>query len=152
MALANEVERTTACSSLIGFVFQTFELIDHRTASENVELPLVYHGLSPRQRQRRAFETLRRVGLAHRAHAYPPTLSGGEKQRVAVARSVVGEPELILCDEPTGNLDDGSTASVLELLAELNGEGLTIVVATHDPRVASRAHRELAVSDGRILR
>jgi putative ABC transport system ATP-binding protein len=132
----------------IGFVFQGFNLLAQRTASENAGLSLIYQGVPLRQRSLLAEEALGRVGLAHRVNAFPNQLSGGEQQRVAIARALAGRPEVLLCDEPTGNLDVGSAGVVLDLLGELNSAGLAIVLVTHDPTVAARAHRHLTMADG----
>jgi putative ABC transport system ATP-binding protein len=122
----------------IGFVFQAFHLLPHRTALENVQLALVYLRIPRRDRVDLAHQALVRVGLGHRTHAVPSTLSGGERQRVAIARALVGRPSLLLCDEPTGNLDTATAGQVLDLLADLNAAGVTVVVITHDPVVARR--------------
>jgi putative ABC transport system ATP-binding protein len=132
----------------IGFVFQSFHLLPHRTAQENVELALVYRRTPRRERRERAARVLARVGLGHRAHALPTHLSGGERQRVAVARALVGEPSLLLCDEPTGNLDSETAASLLDLLDQLHGDGMTVVVITHDRDVARRGQRVITIRDG----
>ncbi|WP_323183839.1 ABC transporter ATP-binding protein [Streptomyces canus] len=132
----------------IGFVFQAFHLLPHRTALENVQLALVYRRVPRRMRADRARDALQRVGLGHRIHAFPTTLSGGERQRVAIARALVGRPSLLLCDEPTGNLDTATAAQVLDLLEELNAGGVTVVVITHDPEVARRGTRSLRIRDG----
>ncbi|MBQ1050238.1 ABC transporter ATP-binding protein [Micromonospora sp. C51] len=133
---------------LFGFVFQAFHLLAGRSALENVELGMLYGPWPPRDRQRRAARALSRIGLARRAHADPRQLSGGERQRVAIARAVAGGPRVLFCDEPTGNLDSENTANVLELLADLHADGLTLVMVTHDQRVAASGTRWLAVEDG----
>lgn len=135
----------------IGFVFQAFHLVKHLTVRENVELGLTYQGVGRAERRRRATMTLHQVGLGHRLDAFPSELSGGERQRVAVARAVVRRPALLLCDEPTGNLDSVTTAAVLELFDGLHASGLTVVVITHDPVVAQRAGRTVALADGTVL-
>jgi putative ABC transport system ATP-binding protein len=135
----------------IGFVFQSFHLLPHRTAQENVELALVYRRTPRRERRDRAARVLARVGLAHRAHALPTRLSGGERQRVAVARALVGEPSLLLCDEPTGNLDSETATSILDLLDQLHGDGMTVLVITHDKDVARRGQRVITIRDGVLL-
>jgi putative ABC transport system ATP-binding protein len=136
----------------IGFVFQAFHLLSHRTVEENVMLAELYRGGEGRgERYRRAVDALQRVGLGHRIGFAPTRLSGGERQRVAIARAIVGRPSLLLCDEPTGNLDSANTASVLELFDELGSEGLTILIITHDPTVAAHARRRLTMVDG-VLR
>ncbi|MFF7898421.1 MULTISPECIES: ATP-binding cassette domain-containing protein [unclassified Streptomyces] len=132
----------------IGFVFQAFHLLPHRTALENVQLALVYQRVPRKERAARARETLAGVGLGHRVDALPTRLSGGERQRVAIARALAGRPSLLLCDEPTGNLDTSTAAQVLDLLEELNARGVTLVVITHDPAVAARGTRTLRIRDG----
>ena len=134
----------------IGFVFQSFNLLPRLSALENTELPLVYRGVSRRERRRRAGSALERVGLGHRAEHLPSELSGGECQRVAVARSLVNEPSLLLADEPTGNLDTKTGDEILALFRQLHAEGNTIVVVTHDPRIGELAPRRLSLLDGRI--
>jgi len=134
----------------IGFVFQQFNLLPYLSAWRNVELPLVYSGIPTDERRERALAALERVGLADRADHRPGELSGGQQQRVAIARAVVTEPALVLADEPTGNLDSTSTADVLGLLAELNGEGRTIVIITHERDIAAIAERIVSMRDGRI--
>jgi putative ABC transport system ATP-binding protein len=133
---------------IFGFVFQSFHLLPGRTALENVEIGLLYGPYRRRERRRMATEALERMGLGHRMLSDPRQLSGGEKQRVAIARAVAARPQVLFCDEPTGNLDSANTAVVLELLHRLNQHGLTIVVVTHDPLVAERAGRRLRVDDG----
>ncbi len=135
-------------ASLFGFVFQTFHLAPDLDALENVELALMYQGASPVERRRRAEEALVRVGLERRLRARPSILSGGEQQRVAIARATVGSREVLLCDEPTGNLDSRNGAQVLDLFAELHQQGLTLVVVTHDRDVAARGAEVLEVVDG----
>jgi ABC-type lipoprotein export system ATPase subunit len=135
---------------LIGFVFQQFNLLAYLPAWRNVELPLVYSGIESSERRARALLALDKVGLADRADHRPGELSGGQQQRVAVARALVTEPALLLADEPTGNLDSTSTADVLELLEELNGEGRTIVLITHEHDIAARAQRIIEIHDGGI--
>jgi putative ABC transport system ATP-binding protein len=140
--------RTEMRGRLVGFVFQSFHLLRHRTALENVSLPMIYQGVSRSERLGRSAMALERVGLAGRMSALPSTLSGGEAQRVAIARAVAGNPGIVLCDEPTGNLDQGNTEQVMSLLEELNADGLTIVVVSHDETVARRARRVVSVADG----
>ncbi len=132
----------------IGFVFQSFNLLPHRTAAENVALGLGYQGVPWRMREPMAVAALEAVGLGHRATALPGKLSGGERQRVAIARAVAGKPRLLLCDEPTGNLDGVSAEMILGLLDELNTTGLAVIVVTHDHAAAARARRHLLMSDG----
>lgn len=144
----SDAERAAVRNNTLGFVFQTFHLLGYRTTQENVEIPMLYSATAPRQRRQRAAETLHRVGLDHRMDAFPTTLSGGERQRVAVARALVTEPSLLLCDEPTGNLDSSTSTAILDLLDRLNAEGITVVVVTHEPQVADRARRRLHIHDG----
>jgi putative ABC transport system ATP-binding protein len=132
----------------IGFVFQQFNLLPSMTAWQNVELPLSYAGVPRRERKERALEALARVGLAGRVHHRPGELSGGQQQRVAVARALVTEPDLILADEPTGNLDSVSAADVLGLMGDLYAAGRTLVLITHDVEVASAANRVVGIRDG----
>jgi putative ABC transport system ATP-binding protein len=146
----SEGDRTALRARRIGFVFQAFHLLDHRTAMENVALAMLYTGVSTKERQLRAQEALDRVGLSHRREALPRTLSGGEKQRVAIARAIAGRPEILLCDEPTGNLDSASTAAVLELVDELRRDGLTVLIITHDAHVAAHGQRTLHIRDGQV--
>jgi putative ABC transport system ATP-binding protein len=136
---------------LIGFVFQQFNLLAYLSAWRNVELPLVYAGMAPAERRERALAALDQVGLADRADHRPGELSGGQQQRVAVARALVTEPQLILADEPTGNLDSTSTADVLALLDELHDAGRTVVLITHEDDVAARAGRTVHIRDGEVV-
>jgi putative ABC transport system ATP-binding protein len=133
---------------VVGFVFQSFNLIPSLSAWENVAFPMRFAGVSRRERQRRAFELLDRVGLADRRHHKPTELSGGQQQRVAIARSLVNEPRLVLADEPTGNLDTASGQSIMELLAELHRDGRTVLVVTHDPRMAAYTTHQVFLLDG----
>jgi len=135
----------------IGFVFQGFHLLERNTALENVELPMIYAGVAPRERRRRAQAALERVGLATRMHHRPGQLSGGQQQRVAIARSVVNSPLLLLADEPTGALDSATTQEVLELFSELNRQGTTVVIVTHDPNVAAHTKRVITFRDGHVV-
>jgi putative ABC transport system ATP-binding protein len=132
----------------IGFVFQQFNLLAYLPAWRNVELPLVYGGVAPAERQERALAALARVGLAERAEHRPAEMSGGQQQRVAIARALVTEPAVLLADEPTGNLDSTSSADVLALLGELNGEGRTVVLITHERDIAQMASRIVEIRDG----
>jgi putative ABC transport system ATP-binding protein len=134
----------------IGFVFQSFNLIGDLSVQENVELPLGYRGVSAAERRKCAAAALERVGMAHRAKHMPSQLSGGQQQRVAVARAVVGEPSLLLADEPTGNLDSENGAQVMQLLADLHKGGATLCMVTHDPRYAQLAQRTVALLDGQL--
>jgi putative ABC transport system ATP-binding protein len=133
---------------VVGFVFQSFNLIPSLSAWENVAFPMRFAGIARRERQRRAFELLERVGLADRRQHKPTELSGGQQQRVAIARSLVNEPRLVLADEPTGNLDTASGQSIMELLAELHRDGRTVLVVTHDPRMAAYATHQVFLLDG----
>jgi putative ABC transport system ATP-binding protein len=135
----------------VGFVFQNFNLLARTSALDNVEMPLVYAGVSKEERYQRAAAMLQRLGLGDRLHHLPSQLSGGQQQRVAVARALVTRPSLLLADEPTGNLDSATSAEILALLDELNrDEGLTIVLITHEPEVAAHARRQLTMRDGRL--
>ncbi len=135
----------------IGFIFQSFNLIGDLTVLENVELPLSYRGLARAERRRRGAAALERVAMGHRAKHYPSQLSGGQQQRVAVARALVGEPSILLADEPTGNLDSKNGEAVMELLGELHRAGATICMVTHDPRFARHADRAVQLFDGQVV-
>ena len=135
----------------IGFIFQSFNLIGDLTVFDNVELPLTYRGMGKAERKRRVQESLERVGMSHRMRHYPAQLSGGEQQRVAVARALAGRPAMLLADEPTGNLDSKNAEAVMELLRELHREGATIVMVTHDPRYAQHAERAVHLLDGQVV-
>jgi ABC-type lipoprotein export system ATPase subunit len=145
-----ERERSTLRAQRIGFVFQTFNLLAHRSVLDNVMLAEVYRDLPREGRRERAFAALERVGVAHRATFLPTKLSGGEQQRVAIARALMADHSLLLCDEPTGNLDSVNTESVLALFDELAEGGLTLVIVTHDDQVARHAHRQVRMVDGRL--
>jgi putative ABC transport system ATP-binding protein len=134
----------------IGFVFQNFNLLPRTSALENVETPLIYAGVGREERQRRAREALERMGLDERLYHLPNQLSGGQAQRVAIARALVTRPSLLLADEPTGNVDTATSDEIMTLLDNLNREGLTIVLITHEPEVASHAGRQLLLRDGRL--
>ncbi len=149
LASVSDRYRTMLRGSSIGFVFQAFHLLGQRSALENVALTGIYSGKRRRDRLRAAEGALISVGLEHRIHAAPSTMSGGERQRVAIARAICGAPRLLLCDEPTGNLDSVNADGVLKLLEGLRQLGLTIVMITHDASVAQRADRELIILDGR---
>ena len=134
----------------IGFVFQFFHLVPRLTAAQNVELPLILSDVEPAIRRERVHELLRAYGLADRAHHRPNQLSGGQRQRVAIARATVTRPQVILADEPTGNLDRASGHDVVEILEDLNRSGITLLVVTHDPELAARAARQVRMVDGKI--
>jgi putative ABC transport system ATP-binding protein len=134
----------------IGFIFQAFNLLPRLSLAENVQLPLVYQRVPRAERRARALEALARVGLEHRARHRPSHVSGGERQRAAIARALVTRPTLLLGDEPTGNLDSDTGRGILELLTAIHGEGATVVVVTHDASIAERAGRKLRIRDGRI--
>lgn len=146
----SEDERAAVRAQFIGFVFQAFHLMPRRTVLDNVLMPMLYSGVPRAEREGRAERALERVGLGHRKSFFPGTLSGGERQRVAVARAVVSDPRLLLADEPTGSLDQRTSGEVMELFEELNADGLTLVVITHDQSVAERAPRTVRISDGRL--
>lgn len=135
----------------IGFIFQAFHLIPRLSALENVELPLVLAGVSPKERRERAREVLDSVGLLARVDHRPDQLSGGERQRVAIGRAIVMKPEVLLADEPTGNLDSTSGQEVVEIIEQLNREGISLLVVTHDADIGQRARRHLAMHDGKIV-
>lgn len=134
----------------IGFIFQQFFLLPKLSAQKNVELPLIYAGKSPRERKQRAEQFLKKVGLSDRSHHLPSELSGGQKQRVAIARALSNDPAIILADEPTGALDTKTGTQIMDLLTQLNREGKTIVMVTHEPEIADYARRKIVISDGEI--
>jgi putative ABC transport system ATP-binding protein len=144
-------ERARVRNRKIGFIFQSFNLIGDLTVYENVELPLTYQGLSASDRKSKVIAALEKVGMSHRTKHYPSQLSGGQQQRVAVARAVVGDPAVLLADEPTGNLDSKSGEAVMGLLHDLHRQGATICMVTHDPRYARHADRSIHLFDGRIV-
>ena len=151
VAHMKESQRTALRKGKIGFVFQSFNLIDELTVEQNVELPRKYMGIPAAERQAKVVEVLRRVNMSHRISHFPNQLSGGQQQRVAIARAVVCNPNLILADEPTGNLDSKNGKEVMDLLAELNDDGTTIVMVTHSQRDASYAHRIVNMLDGFLV-
>lgn len=151
VARMKEADRTKLRRGRIGFVFQSFNLIDELTVEENIDLQLKYLNLSKAERKQRVLEILRQVNMSHRAKHYPQQLSGGQQQRVAIARAVVGKPRIILADEPTGNLDSKHGKEIMELLAQLNAEGTTIVMVTHSQRDAAYAHRIINLLDGEVV-
>ncbi|HPE18553.1 MAG TPA: ABC transporter ATP-binding protein [Tenuifilaceae bacterium] len=146
-----EKQRTNMRKANIGFVFQSFNLIDELTVYENVELPLLYLNIPSSERKRKVEEVLERMKISHRKKHFPQQLSGGQQQRVAIARAVVANPKLILADEPTGNLDSANGEEVMGLLSQLNNEGTTIVMVTHSPSDAEKAHRIVQLFDGHIV-
>jgi putative ABC transport system ATP-binding protein len=147
----NDDDRSRLRGRMLGFVFQSFHLIERLTIVENAALPLFYQGVSPAERRARAEESLRRVGLGHRLGHFPTQLSGGESQRVAIARALTGDPRVILADEPTGNLDHKTGQEILALLRELHAQGRTIVVITHDEKMAAEMPRRIRIADGAIV-
>ena len=151
VARMKEADRTKLRRGRIGFVFQSFNLIDELTVEENIDLQLKYLNLPKAERKARVLEILRQVNMSHRAKHYPQQLSGGQQQRVAIARAVVGKPRIILADEPTGNLDSKHGKEIMELLAQLNSEGTTIVMVTHSQRDAAYAHRIINLLDGEVV-
>jgi putative ABC transport system ATP-binding protein len=144
-------ERARIRNREIGFIFQAFNLIGDLTVYENVELPLTYRGMPGAERKKRVQEALEKVGMTHRMKHYPSQLSGGQQQRVAVARALVGDPSVLLADEPTGNLDSANGEAVMTLLHDLHRAGSTICMVTHDPRYARHAERQVHLYDGRIV-
>jgi putative ABC transport system ATP-binding protein len=148
---SSERRRAAVRARRIGFVFQSFHLLSHRTAAENVMLAQVYSEVPRRRRLGEAMAALAQVGLERKAYALPTALSGGERQRVAIARALVNRPSLLLCDEPTGNLDTATTQELSDLLARLRQEGATLLVITHNPAVAARAGRRIIIRDGRLI-
>jgi putative ABC transport system ATP-binding protein len=146
----DEKARAAERAHRIGFVFQAFHLLPRRSVLENVLLPMLYNGTPRSERSERAREALHRVGLGHRTNFLPTLLSGGERQRVAIARAVVTRPSLLLADEPTGNLDEATGNEIMELFEQLNTDGLTLVVITHDVTVAARAARSIRITDGHL--
>ena len=151
VARYKEKQRTNLRKGNIGFVFQSFNLIDELTVYENVELPLLYLKVSSADRRKKVGDVLERMKISHRKKHFPQQLSGGQQQRVAIARAVVTRPQLILADEPTGNLDSANGEEVMNLLTELNNEGTTIIMVTHSPSDADKAHRIVQLFDGHIV-
>lgn len=151
VAQLKERDRTKFRKGNIGFVFQSFNLIDELNVFENVELPLKYLNMSASERKQRVTAMLKRMNISHRAQHFPQQLSGGQQQRVAIARAVISNPNLVLADEPTGNLDSKNGKEVMDLLTELNSEGTTIVMVTHSQKDASGAQRTINLFDGRIV-
>jgi putative ABC transport system ATP-binding protein len=151
VAKLREKELTRLRRGSVGFVFQSFNLIDDLNVSENVEVSLLYQGMSGTERRRRVTAALERVGLAHRARHLPSQLSGGQQQRVAIARALVGEPKLILADEPTGNLDTENGNAVMDMLGDINKAGTTVIMVTHSLVHAARAARTVKLLDGQVV-
>ena len=143
-------EQATVRSTRIGFVFQSFHLVPRLSAAENIALPMMLAGIAPAERQRRVARALSDFGLDNRADHKPDQLSGGQRQRVAIARATIMQPALILADEPTGNLDRHTGEDVVNLLEALNGQGVTLIIVTHDPSLGARAGRQLVMEDGRL--
>ena len=146
----SDAELSRLRNRTVGFVFQNFNLLPRETALDNVALPMLYAGVRRKERLQRARETLERVGLGDRLDFKPTQLSGGQKQRVAIARAMVMKPKLLLADEPTGALDTASGEQIMELFRQLNEEGVTIVMITHESEIARHAHRQLLIRDGRL--
>ncbi len=147
----SEPQRDQLRKGRIGFVFQSFNLIDDLTVEENIELPLLYMGIKRDERRKKVAALMERMDIAHRAKHFPRQLSGGQQQRVAIARAVVADPQMILADEPTGNLDSHNGREVMELLSQLHSEGATIVMVTHSQRDASYADRIINLYDGQVV-
>jgi putative ABC transport system ATP-binding protein len=146
----NDAERSRLRNEKIGFIFQSFNLIPELDVFDNVDVPLRYRGFDSAERRKRIERVLEIVGLASRSKHLPSQLSGGQQQRVAIARALAGEPRFLLADEPTGNLDSHMADSVMELLTEINSDGTTIIMVTHEPSLAERAHRNIHVRDGQV--
>jgi putative ABC transport system ATP-binding protein len=151
VAKLSSTDRASIRNREIGFIFQNFNLINELSIEENVELPLVYRGVTKSERRRRVCEVLDRVGISHRARHHPAQLSGGQQQRAAVARALAGQPSLLLADEPTGNLDTKNGEAVMELLGQLHQNGATIIMVTHDRRFADLASRKIGLLDGALV-
>ena len=150
VATLREIDLADVRSRKIGFVFQSFHLVPRLTALENVELPMTLAGLAPSERRAQARRTLAAVGLTDRSDHRPAQLSGGQRQRVAIARATVMNPSILLADEPTGNLDRSSGREIIELIEQMNRDGLTLIVVTHDPEISRRARRVIRLVDGRV--
>jgi len=146
----SDIEQAQVRNREIGFVFQMFHLVPRLTATENVELPLILAGMAPEQRAPKVAKVLEELGLTDRSHHKPDQLSGGQRQRVAIARAAVTEPDVLLADEPTGNLDHKSGQDVIRILEGLNSRGITLIMVTHDPEMGRRARRQLHMMDGRL--
>ncbi len=147
----SETKSANYRNRFLGFVFQSFNLLPFKTAMENVALPLYYQGVNRRRRNQTAMQYLERVGLADWADHTPAEMSGGQKQRVAIARALIGKPRMILADEPTGALDSATSASIMELMAEINRSGITVLIVTHDAEVAAKTPRTIRIHDGKIV-
>jgi putative ABC transport system ATP-binding protein len=147
----NELQRTRLRKGKISFIFQSFNLIEELSVYQNIELPLLYMGISSRERKKRVTAILEEMKIIHRRRNLPRQLSGGQQQQVAIARAVVNNPELILADEPTGNLDSVSGNEIMEILTQLNNKGTTIVMVTHSPSHADKAHRTIQLFDGHVV-
>ena len=148
VSVLNDNQLAEIRNSYIGFVFQSFHLIRYKTALENVEIPLIYRNIPLKERKIIAMDMLQRLGVAERAHHLPSEMSGGQNQRVAIARALVNNPKLILADEPTGALDSATSADISSLLREINSWGITVIIVTHDRKVADSANRVLYMRDG----
>ncbi len=147
----SDIEQAEVRNQEIGFVFQMFHLVPRLTAAENVELPLILAGMEPNQRQLQVEKILEELNLTDRSHHKPDQLSGGQRQRVAIARATINQPKILLADEPTGNLDRKSGQDVIHLLEDLNKQGITLIMVTHDAEIGQRAERELHMLDGKII-
>lgn len=147
----SESDLATTRNEEIGFIFQSFNLLTRATALQNVMQPLIYRGIRPAERERRAKEAMRRVGLENRQDHLPNQLSGGQRQRVAIARALCSEPSILLADEPTGNLDSATAADIMALFDTLHAEGQTLIVVTHEPDIAAHCRRVVRLADGRVL-
>ena len=150
VANLTRVELAAVRNEFIGFVFQNFNLLARTSAVENVELPMIYAKVPPKERRQRALEALERVGLAHRSGHQPSQLSGGQQQRVAIARALGVDPVILMADEPTGNLDSATGEAILSLFEELHAQGMTIIMVTHDPKIGARSGRVITLRDGSI--